>query len=97
MEAINRATETEEGSETVERNVAAAVYRRVGVERGAALPAFAWPGGYPIYYLDAEGSVLCPDCANRNHEYTARLEDAAIIEEGGVICDQCGATVGEGQ
>jgi len=28
------------------------------------LPAFAWPGGYPILYLDGFNSVLCPDCAN---------------------------------
>lgn len=24
------------------------------------LPAYAWPGGYPIVYLDAENSWLCP-------------------------------------
>lgn len=28
------------------------------------LPAYAWPGGYPIYYLFADGEVCCPDCAN---------------------------------
>lgn len=28
------------------------------------LPAFAWPGGYPILYVTADGEVLCPDCAN---------------------------------
>lgn len=29
------------------------------------LDSFAWPGGYPIYYLMADGGVLCPDCINR--------------------------------
>ena len=29
-----------------------------------ALPAFAWPGGYPLYYLCGDNGVLCPDCAN---------------------------------
>lgn len=28
-------------------------------------PKYAWPGGYPIYYLDRESNVLCADCANR--------------------------------
>lgn len=26
--------------------------------------SFAWPGGYPIIYLDKNNSVFCPDCAN---------------------------------
>lgn len=29
------------------------------------LPAFAWPGGYPLYYFFADGGVCCPKCANR--------------------------------
>ena len=28
------------------------------------LPAYAWPGAYPIYYLCADNGVLCPQCAN---------------------------------
>jgi hypothetical protein len=28
------------------------------------LPAYAWPGGYPIYYVAADNGVLCPVCAN---------------------------------
>jgi len=27
------------------------------------LPAYAWPGGYPIVYLDGNNETLCPDCA----------------------------------
>ena len=29
-------------------------------------PAYAWPGGYPIFYLCADNGVLCPVCANKN-------------------------------
>ena len=29
------------------------------------LPAYAWPGGYPLYYLCADGGILCPQCANK--------------------------------
>lgn len=28
------------------------------------LPAYAWPGGYPIIYICDDGGVLCPACAN---------------------------------
>lgn len=27
-------------------------------------PAYAWPGGYPIIYVMADGGIICPDCAN---------------------------------
>ncbi len=29
------------------------------------LEHYAWPGGYPIGYFTEGGSILCPDCANR--------------------------------
>lgn len=32
------------------------------------LPAFAWPGGYPMYYIFRDGGVCCPTCANDNIE-----------------------------
>jgi hypothetical protein len=30
------------------------------------LPEFAWPGGYPVFYIFRDGGVCCPDCANAN-------------------------------
>jgi hypothetical protein len=27
------------------------------------LQAYAWPGGYPLYYVTADGGTLCADCA----------------------------------
>lgn len=30
------------------------------------LPAFAYPGCYPLFYLFTDGGVCCPSCANRN-------------------------------
>ena len=27
--------------------------------------SFAWPGGYPLYYLTADGAYLCPACVNK--------------------------------
>lgn len=68
------------------------------------LPAFAWPGGYPIVYVTADGAVLCPDCANGGNGSEAsedaeprsgwRLDGYAIHYEGPPeICDHCGAAV----
>ena len=33
-------------------------------EGGTTLPYFSWPGGYPLYYLTKDISILCPACAN---------------------------------
>ena len=27
-------------------------------------PMFAWPGGYPFYYVAEDGGVFCPNCVN---------------------------------
>jgi len=34
-------------------------------DENGKLPAYAWAGGYPIYYLCADGGILCPHCANK--------------------------------
>lgn len=37
-------------------------------EDSGELPTYAWPGGYNLYYLDAENSTLCPKCANEQEK-----------------------------
>jgi hypothetical protein len=61
-------------------------------ETGGQLPAYAWPGGYPLFYLDNHGSVLCADCATDtlDDEYSAELVACDInYEEPLMYCDQC--------
>lgn len=54
------------------------------------LPSFAWPGGYPLFYLDAESNILCPDCANENDEYSAPIvAHDANWEDDSLYCDHC--------
>ena len=63
------------------------------------LPAYAWPGGYPLFYLTADNGVLCSDCANM-----AVAEDLAFdstdeqwylidydinYEDKNLYCDHC--------
>ena len=52
------------------------------------LPAWAWPGGYPLYYLSGEGNeILCPYCANSEADcitaYGVNWEDPMLI------CEEC--------
>lgn len=45
------------------------VRREIGIEvNREPLPSFAWPGGYPMFYVFADGGCCCPKCANANIE-----------------------------
>ena len=54
------------------------------------LPAYAWPGGYPLYYLDSENNALCPPCANDNDDYSAPIAAGGINwADPAMYCDHC--------
>lgn len=65
------------------------------------LPAYAWPGGYPMYYLTADNGVLCPDCANQpDVDYTDPHDKQWHIVAGDVHwegeamqCDHCNGQI----
>ena len=51
----------------------------------------AWPGLYPLFYIDKQGNVLCPTCANRDADQAQEVIDVAINEENeNLYCDDCG-------
>ena len=67
--------------------------------------AYAWPGGYPIFYLCEDNGVLCPDCVNSNVKH---IVDATIArddkqwalaasdanwEDAEMSCDNCGQRI----
>ena len=62
------------------------------------LSAWAWPGGYPLFYLDAESSVLCVNCARRVEAEGTEVWDEALMpqwasinyEDSSLFCDECG-------
>ena len=31
-------------------------------------PSFAWPGGYPLFYITRDNRALCPECCNKEFE-----------------------------
>jgi len=74
-----------------------------GRDENGNLPAHAWPGGYPIYYLCADGGILCPACANAESAVKQADEHAdcpdydqwRIVagdvnwEDSGLTCENC--------
>ena len=67
------------------------------------LPSFAWPGGYPLFYLCEDGGILCPDCANDSRvreemrvnpkdfpDKSWRISAYDVNwEDGWMLCDNC--------
>ncbi len=60
-----------------------------------SLPSFAWPGGYPLYYLTRQGNVVCPDCANDPDVSEDDAPEAcdANWEDPDLYCDGCGERI----
>ena len=68
------------------------------------LPAYAWPGGYPIVYYAGDCEPLCPACANGENGSEAgtdpeldpqwRLEGGEVYWEGAPMqCAHCNAVL----
>ena len=71
-------------------NVDSKVFEYVGVDLGEELPSYAWPGGYPLYYLDKGNNCLCPACANENGEFDQPVVAADVnYEDTSLYCDHC--------
>jgi hypothetical protein len=67
--------------------------------KDGTLPAYAWPGGYPVFYLATDNGVLCPKCAN---EYVpGRDNDAQLMpvafgvnwEDPNLFCEHCNTRI----
>lgn len=57
------------------------------------LSKWAWPGGYPIFYLDGEDSILCADCARKSDEEEVEhfkpVAAGINYEDKEWFCEQC--------
>jgi uncharacterized protein YbaR (Trm112 family) len=81
------------------------VRREVGLPvNREPLPAYAWPGGYPIFYIFRDGGVCCPECTNANivsideernnsHGGWALAASEVNYEDDSLYCDHCGAEI----
>ena len=48
---------------------------------------YAWPGGYPMFYLNQHNEVICPDCANDTYHHLVAAD--ANWEDPHLYCDHC--------
>lgn len=62
--------------------------------------AYAWPGGYPVYHLCADGGILCQRCANDPRNPVGNGEpDWTIIasdvnwEDDSLYCEHCNTRI----
>lgn len=39
---------------------------------------YAWPGGYPVYYITPDGGIFCPNCVNENKELCEQEDDGSM-------------------
>ena len=67
------------------------------------LSKWAWPGGYPVFYVCRDSGVLCPDCAREaekegltGDEYDPQWNIVAAEvnwEDPELFCDNCGGRI----
>lgn len=57
------------------------------------LPAYVWPGGYPAFYIDADGAALCAACAGEGGCSEPVVAVSINYEDGGLYCDGCGGRI----
>jgi hypothetical protein len=63
------------------------------VDPNEPLPAYAWPGGYPIVYLDTENETLCAECASKPG-YTWPVTSWFVHYEGpDEYCSDCNVAI----
>lgn len=58
---------------------------------GDELPAFAFPGGYPMYYIGEFGDAICPDCANEDLSDLVGYD--TYLEGPPLVCGHCNAPI----
>ncbi len=76
------------------RNEIRKLYKQTGTKIGKPLTAYAWPGGYPIFYLAADGETLHPKCAQKfvyldSHERERIIAGDVNWEDEDMTCAEC--------
>lgn len=66
--------------------------RELRLHHDGRLPLYAWPGGYPIFYVDSHNSVICPTCAN-NDSSLQLVDYDANYEDGMLYCEKCSTQI----
>ena len=78
--------------------------RNISWLKNSVRQPYAWPGGYPISAIMADGAALCMDCVRANWELIAKstlhswmdgwcVADVDVLWEGGNRCANCNQCV----
>lgn len=72
--------------------VADHLVKRFGMDSPQSpFPLVAWPGCYPLVYIDSDGGELCPACANKHRSV---IVGGDVYWEGpALVCDECYALI----
>lgn len=68
-------------------------------DENGQFPAYAWPGGYPLYYITQDNGVLCAKCANdymEGRDTEEQLKPVAVEpnwENLNLYCENCNAQI----
>jgi hypothetical protein len=62
---------------------------------------YAWPGGYPVFYIANDCDALCPTCVQENLELCKDPDDCEFFVTGHAVnwesdslcCDHCSKTI----
>jgi hypothetical protein len=59
------------------------------------LDSYAWPGGYPLFYVTRDNMVICPDCANKEGMNEDQEPIACDVnwEDDSLYCEDCGKRI----
>lgn len=66
--------------------------RKLAEQNGGELPAYAWPGGYPVVYVCTDGEEICPACANSGDE-SLEIVGFEVFYEGPMFYCACGTGI----
>ena len=73
--------------------------REVADPKSGELPCYAWPGGYPLFYVTSGDDVICCKCANDATTGEDAFGDEKISaydvnwEDPDLDCDECGERI----
>jgi hypothetical protein len=65
-------------------------------ESDGTLPAYAWPGGYQMYYFTEQNLTICPKCANDTDTSDPVVDGDVYWEGPALVCEdgsKCGSMV----
>lgn len=67
--------------------------KELRADNDGQLPAFAWPGGYPMYYLTRSGLSICAVCASEPDTSDPVVDGDTYMEGPGMQCEDCGQVI----